>query len=260
MEGAKGEKISRVISLFLTALLSCVLSFSLHAQPRGQNSFTLGAFGAYRESEYRGVGEEWLAVPFIQARLGSLSFQGRGVSYTLPNSGLVSFEGTLDYFSGGYESSESSFLAGMADRHSSVHLGAAMNVRLPLRLKLKFSLNHDILGRSEGYEARVGVSRFFFLGPAFQAVLGGGLKYYSENLVDYYYGVGPDEVADQRPRYVGKGDWSPYAQVLLFYNFAERWQLFGLVGRTWQSEAVEESPLTIDKSRTFYGLGLGIKF
>lgn len=240
--------------------MAFVLTPALSAQPRDSRSFTLGAFGGYRESEYRGVGEEWLAVPFIQAKWGGLSFQGRGVSYTFPSSSLVSFESTLDYFSGGYESSESSFLTGMSERHSSVHLGGAVSVRMPLRLKLKLSLNHDILGRSEGYEGRVGLSRFFFFGPPFQVILGGGMKYYSKHLVDYYYGVGAEEVTSERSRYVGRGDWAPYAQVLMFYNFAKRWQLFGLISRTWQSDAVEKSPLTVDKARTFYGLGLGIKF
>lgn len=260
MENSKGQKTGRILTLFVAALLSACLSFSSLAQPSDARSFTLGAFGGYRESEYRGVGEEWLAVPFVQARLGGLSFQGRGVSYAFPSSGLISFESSLDYFSGGYESSESSFLSRMAERHSSVHLGAAVNIRLPSRLKLKLGLNHDILGRSEGYVGEVTLSRFFFLGPAFQFILSGSFKHYSKNLVDYYYGVGPDEVADQRPAYAGSADWSPSAQVLLFYNFAERWQLFGLVSRTWQSGAVEKSPLTIDEERTFYGLGLGIKF
>lgn len=233
---------------------------ALHAQPRDKSNFTLGAFGGFRESEYRGVREEWLAVPFIQARFGGLSFQGRGLSYAFPSDSLVSFETTLDYFSGGYESSDSSFLSGMSERHSSVHLGAGMSVRMPLRLKLNLSLNHDILGRSEGYEGRVGLSRFFFFGPPLQVILGAGMNYYSKNLVDYYYGVGSAEVAEQRPRYIGSADWAPYAQILIFYNFSKRWQLFGLINRNWQSSAVEKSPLTIDTARTFYGLGLGLKF
>lgn len=238
------------------------LSFppSLLGAPQDSQSFTLGAFGGYRESEYKGVRKKWLAVPFIQARVGGLSFRGRGVTYAFKRSKLISFEAALQYFSGGYESSDSTFLNGMSERHSSVHLGGAVNVRLPLRFKFKLAFNHDILGRSEGYEGRVALSRFFFFGPAFQLVLSGGMKHYSKNLIDYYYGVGVDEATAKRPRYVGRADWAPYAQMFMFYNFAKRWQLFALVSRTWQSQAVEQSPLTVDRARTFYGLGLGIKF
>ena len=105
------------------------------------------------------------------------------LSYELPSNSLVSFKTTLDYFSGGYERSESSFLSGMSERHSSVHLGAGMSVAVPLRLKLNLRLNHDILGRSQGYEARIGLSRFFFFGPPLQVILGAGMNYYSEKIL-----------------------------------------------------------------------------
>ena len=78
--------------------------------------------------------------------------------------------------------------------------------------------------------------------------LGAGLTYYDQNLVDYYTGITPDEVTENRPSYTAgnslKGQLEIYAQ----YPLSANWSFNTGITQTFYDNKIKRSPL-VDKNK-----------
>ncbi len=97
----------------------------------------------------------------------------------------------------GYSGSDSPFLNGMQSRDWSVDGGVNIEAATPVGL-LGLSIVTDLLGRYRGQEVEF---RYLIMFPllGFNWIPSGGVRWKSDNLVDYYYGVRPDEARPDRP-------------------------------------------------------------
>ena len=82
------------------------------------------------------------------------------------------------------------------------------------------------------------------------------VKWQSEDLVDYYYGVRDVEALPGRPAYHPGAAVVPELALLATRAFGQ-WTLFGRVGHSWLPDEIADSPIVDADSRTTVMLGLG---
>ncbi|ALO45744.1 MipA/OmpV family protein [Pseudohongiella spirulinae] len=75
-----------------------------------------------------------------------------------------------------------------------------------------------------------------------------GMEWKSRELVDYYYGVRPDEVIEGRPAYRGKSGVNSVIRFSASRALSERWRLVGVVEQEFLSQNIKRSPI-IERGR-----------
>lgn len=186
----------------------------------GKRFYLRGASGGYRLF----TGEGWSLGPVVQPRLD------------------------------GYEEDDSSALEGMDDRDWSVDAGAAFSWRTGIGL-FELAYITDLLGRHDGQEADFRYALRFRRG-AFTFVPATGIRWKSENLVDYYYGVQSDEVRPDRPSYEGGDALNPYVGVTVQYKLGERWRLLTGARYEWLDDEIADSPIVDDHYEVSFLAGI----
>jgi len=243
-------------------LLAVVAAAPVAAQgppPTGLRwSLGLGAISSPKP--YRGADAELRVIPFLEATYGRLSFQGIRVGYTLVDGEELDLAVRARYRFAGYEADDSPFLAGMADRRGSVDGGLALEWRRG-RFGLAASAFADLLGRSDGAELAVDASwaqplagRKLLLTPSL------GLEWQNAGLVDYYYGVRPEEALPGRPAYEGEAMLTTRASLALLWRAAPRIAVLALVRADRLDDDVRSSPIVEDRRAVFALAGVTYRF
>ena len=86
--------------------------------------------------------------------------------------------------------------------------------------------------------------------------LGAGLTYFDQNIVNYYIGVGSNEVTDNRPEYTAKGGFRSQAEVYAQYPLSASWSFHAGITHSVFSNNVKESPLVDTNKETQVMLGV----
>ena len=73
--------------------------------------------------------------------------------------------------------------------------------------------------------------------------LGAGVTIYSDNVVDYYYGIDEDEVTDTRPLYQGDTGARILFEAMVQYPISESWILRGGISQSFYSSSITDSPI-----------------
>ena len=124
---------------------------------------------------------------------------------------------------------------------------------------LQAQLLTDVGGSHGGQEAWAAWSYPWFT-PAQEFTLSLGLEWKSRELVDYYYGVTPDEVLPGRPEYRGRSAVNPYLRFSASHSLNERWKVVSVLERKFLDDGIQNSPI-IDRDTvdTFF-IGLYYRF
>lgn len=167
-------------------------------EPEG---FLYGVGLAVNRQIYRGYDRRVILLPILGYRGEKLLVFGPFVRYALVQSGAVTFSIQAAPRFQGFDEFDSDIFAGMDEREFSMDAGFGLEYASD-NFKFELSSLHDVLDRSDGSEIGLGVSQVYrsgswFIEPAL------GLSYLNRRHVDYYYGVGADEVAFFRPAYDG---------------------------------------------------------
>jgi outer membrane scaffolding protein for murein synthesis (MipA/OmpV family) len=86
--------------------------------------------------------------------------------------------------------------------------------------------------------------------------LGGGLTYFSQDIVDYYIGVSPEESTDNRAEHTAKGGFRGQLEVYALYPLSASWSFNTGITHTIFSNNVKESPLVDTNQVTQVMLGV----
>lgn len=245
----------------LALVLAASLSAPALAQdaPDPQPRWTLGLLAIERDAPYRQLDEDLLVVPLVRYEGERVYLRGLRGGVVIAREGGFEFGGFLQGRGDGYEAKDSPFLAGMDDRDFSLDAGLAASWRVPRVGQFEVSLATDILDRSGGQEAEVSWTGLVRAG-GWQILPAVAVKWQSSDMLDYYYGVRPDEAIVGRPVYSPGSAIFPELSVLATRPLGKRWQLFGRVGHTWLPSEVTDSPLVGEDSRTSLIVGLGYIF
>jgi MipA family protein len=144
----------------------------------------------------------------------------------------------------GFNADDSPFLTGMRNRNWSVDGGVNIEAATPVGL-LGVSLVTDLLGRSRGQEVEF---RYLILFPAFgfHWIPSGGVRWKSDNLVDYYYGVKPNEARPGRPAYEGEQAFDPFLKLVIRRKLTKHWSVFSNAEYEFLASEITNSPI-VDK-------------
>jgi outer membrane scaffolding protein for murein synthesis (MipA/OmpV family) len=77
---------------------------------------------------------------------------------------------------------------------------------------------------------------------------GGGLTYYSQNIVDYYIGVSADEVSDSRAEYTADDGFRAQLELYAQHPLSANWSFNAGITHSIYSNEVKESPL-VDRNQ-----------
>lgn len=245
----------------LALALAAALATPAAAQdaPEAQPRWTLGLLAIERDAPYRQLDEDLLVVPLVRYEGERVYLRGLRGGVVLAREEGFELGAFLQGRGDGYEAKDSPYLLGMDDREFSLDAGLAASWRVPRVGQFEVSLATDVLDRSGGQEAEVswtGLVR----AAGWQILPAVALKWQSSDMVDYYYGVRPDEALPGRRAYSPGSAIFPELSVLATRPLGERWQLFARAGYTWLPSEVTDSPLVDQDGRTSVIVGLGYTF
>ena len=86
--------------------------------------------------------------------------------------------------------------------------------------------------------------------------LGGGLTYFSQDIVDYYIGVSPEESSDNRAEHTANGGFRGQLEVYAQYPLSASWSFNAGITHSIFSNNVKESPIVDSSQITQVMLGV----
>ena len=243
-------------SLTLTTAAFGLLILATPAQAAEQsNRFGIGLYADSERSIYDGhSGKDDLKLE------GIITFQYRGekfnadektASYKFFDNGKYQIEVIGNNDNRGYKANDSTKLTGMAERKNSWDLGGRVAAKTGMGT-ISLAATGDVSGKHKGQEVDLAFSQDLFRkGPRgnprsvsvdFQA----GVKWQSDEVVDYYYGVKSGESTVTRAAYNGQDAITPYVGVTARTNIAQHVTFdVGAVYKHYPDE-ITDSPI-VDK-------------
>ena len=227
----------------LAALILLLISTVAAGQPP-RNGWSLGVAVISSPEPYVDAENETLFVPALSITAGRFSFRGIAAAWQLGEWGDFEAEALLRARFSGYDAEDSPFLEGMEDRRKSADLGLALAWERE-RFGLRLTPAVDVLGRSDGVEVALEAFVPFRFGPA-RLEPRVGAAWQSADLVDYYYGVRPEEARPGRPAFRGESTVNATAGLFLFTPLSQRllFQTFLRLERL--GPEIEDSPIVAD--------------
>ncbi|PKM19976.1 MAG: MipA/OmpV family protein [Gammaproteobacteria bacterium HGW-Gammaproteobacteria-15] len=228
-----------VLASVISTAMVCGAAMAQSAAPQG---FSYGVGVGVNQEIYQGYSNRTIPLPIIGYQGDRLTVYGPFVSYKLLDLGNISFSAKLAPRFAGFDESDSAVFSGMAKRKDSIDGGIGMQLRQD-NWKFEAQTVFDLLGNSNGQESKVSVGYSYRAGPVIIEPAF-GVSYSDSKLVDYYYGVRPDEATAQRPAYKASGAVNYNAGVsvttALFFGGMTR---LG-VEHHWYGSSISDSPLT----------------
>ena len=251
--------ISHFVCLLLLVFTLCDSSFAATSNAAGrQQAFTLGLGAVFSSNPYRGADSEFIPLPLLTYEGERFFVRGTNAGYHLLKKPGLTLSLLGNYRMAGYDSSDSAFLQGMADRDGTLEAGLQASLSTPLG-RFRATVLSDILDEHNGHEAKLTFSKRLpvqnhFVSP-FVSVI-----WQSGQLVDYYYGVRATEATIARPAY--EVDSSILMQLGLMTNYMlnEQWSLSGRIAVTRLADEISDSPIIKDELVTGAFVGIGYRF
>lgn len=207
---------------------------------------------------YEGMDAKVYPVPLFAYEGKRLYFRGLTGGYWLFTWNGVSMGPVLQPRFDGYDEEDSSALRGMDDRDWSVDGGAGVSWLTDVGL-FGLAFVTDLLGRHNGQELEFSYT-VRFKWADFDFIPSAGMRWKSENLVDYYYGVQADEVrfnpAPARLAYDGDDAVDPYIRMAVRRKLLPRWSLLAAAQYEWLDDAITDSPIVDEGYEASFLLGL----
>jgi len=244
---------SRRASLSALAVALCGAVSGAIAQPGGPegSQWGLGLGVISSQTPYRGVDRETKALPMIKFENEYVKLGGLGLEVKLPSLDLgdgqrlkFGLVGKLDL--GGYEASDSPFLAGMAERKGGFWAGAKAEWENDV-VEVSAQWIADTSGHSKGQRFSLGLEKNWRFGDKVMVVPHLTAHWLDKKYVDYYYGVKSTEVAAGRPLYLGKSGVNAEVGVRAMYRIDAHQSVLMDVGVTSLAKGIKDSPL-VDRS------------
>ena len=158
----------------------------------------------------------------------------------------------------GFDASDTP-IAGLQDRRESMDLGAVLTLSGDAG-KLEFTALTDALNRSGGQDLALDYGYPFTAGRV-RITPKVGVRWWSSDLADYYYGIRPKEVAQGAPAvYVPSSALVPEVGVNVIVPLSRRWALWGALRYQHLPSSIADSPLVAKSSAGTLIVGVSYAF
>jgi len=240
-------------------LLTCALLLATApalAQQSGPPRWTFGVLAADRDAPYVGLDEGLLVVPLVRFEGERAYLRGLRGGWRLRDTDNHELSVFAQARTDGYNTDDSAFLAGMADRKFSLDLGIASTWTIDKVGAIEAAVSADALDRSGGYEAALSWNGLFRAG-GFTFVPGVSARWQSDDIIDYYYGVRASEALPGRAAYRGEAAMTHDLSLLMQRPLGPRWTLFARASHAWLPSEISSSPIVSRDKMTSVFVGLG---
>lgn len=217
----------------------------------GGSGWGLGIGVINSQTPYKGMDRETKALPMIRFENEYVKVGGLGLELKLPglelgNAGRIKFGlvGKLDL--GGYEASDSPFLAGMAERKGGFWAGAKAEWDNDVA-ELSAQWTADTSGNSKGQRFSLGLEKNWRFGNKVMVVPHLTAHWLDKKYVDYYYGVRAEEATAGRAAYAGKSGVDVELGLRTMYLFDRNHSVMLDVSATRLATSIKDSTL-VDRS------------
>lgn len=209
------------------------------------------------ENPYKGADDDVYPVPVLclESRQFFIDSTVMGYYFNV-NTDPVRWAVIGSLRSQGYEAGDSSDLSGMQDRDWAFDSGLRLSWKNKI-MDMVLEGVTDVTSVHEGQEFRLIVSRKLlegFLTPK------AAVRWQSGKLVDYYYGVRPQEVRAGRAVHKAHADMEYMLGVTMGLPLGEKWALFGDVECTFLGDEARDSPIVGDDTLMRYAAGVVYRF
>ncbi|MBN1360195.1 MAG: MipA/OmpV family protein [Sedimentisphaerales bacterium] len=225
---------------------------------RKKAEWFVGAGAIVTSKPHTGVDAKVYAVPLFGYEGERLYLRGIIGGYRLLKGERWSFGPVLRPRLEGYDADDSAALAGMSDRRASLDAGAEWSWLADWGL-IGVTLVTDVLGQHHGQELELSYTALFPYG-GFEFIPSVALRWRSSNMVDYYYGVRPEEAMAGRPAYAADNTFTPLLRLMVRRKLSEKWSALGAVQYEWFASEITDSPIVEDDYATSFMLGLTYTF
>lgn len=187
----------------------------------------------------------------------NIKYQGKranldkdGLSYEFIKGDKYAVEVLATSKNQGYQARDINVLKGMKDREASVDLGGRIIVKTGLGAAV-VDVTKDV-NRSKGIEASIKLGGIaphasHWTGKKEVTIAAtGGLRYQSEKVVDYYYGVKNTEATATRATYTGKSATTPFVGMEAQANFSKHFTIDGGLGLEKVANSIQKSSIADD--------------
>jgi outer membrane protein len=249
----------KLVGMVMFGLSHLLFAGSLYQEGEAWHGI-MGLEVAVRADPYKEVNNKILLLPHVIMRRGNFFIDGLQVGYHAIEGGY----GRIDFFLSprlldGFDAQDSVFLSGMEDRDNSLDAGIATLWRQDT-VEFNLSFVTDVLHKSEGKEVTASLGNAYLAGKMAIITPSIGLKWQSENLVDYYYGVKSVEAKANRPAYRGEATINYTTAVNATYLLSKRSTLFATLEYERFGDDIVDSPLLNKKQIINIFLGYGWQF
>lgn len=260
-------------AVFAPALISAMcVPFVAHAADEtaanasstGGTSWGLGVAAISSQKPYTGIGRDSLALPLIYIENDWVRVFGLGAELKLPSLNIstsqkVDFRLVALYDGSGYKADDAPILEGMKERKGGLWAGAKATWRNDIA-DVNVELLGDASGNSKGQRINLGLERTFRLGNSFTLAPRLGASWLDKKYVDYYYGVGADEVRAGRLSYSGKSTVNTELGARATYFINKSQSIFMDVSFTSLGNEIKDSPLVDRSSQNRVSMGYLYRF
>ena len=212
-------------------------------EPKG---FLYGFGLGINQEIYAGYNYRVIPLPIIGYRGDNFRVLGPFVSYDALEFSDMELTIQLAPRFQGFNEADSFVFENMQERKFSMDAGLGLSYEKN-DWKIGLSSMFDVLGRSEGYEAKANISRVFRKGPLFfEPSL--SVSYLDSNHVDYYYGVKANETNEFTSQYIGHSALNTtFSFSLATPIFLEGFSRI-TIDYTWYDSTITNSPIVEDDS------------
>ncbi|PKH89379.1 MipA/OmpV family protein [Colwellia sp. Bg11-28] len=212
-------------------------------EPKG---FLYGLGLGINQEIYSGYDYRVIPLPIIGYRGDNFRVLGPFVSYDALEFSDIELTVQIAPRFQGFDESDSFIFENMQERKFSMDAGLGLSYQKK-DWKIGLSSMFDVLGRSNGYEAKANISRVFRKGPLFfEPSL--SVSYLDSNHVDYYYGVKASETNEFTSQYLGKSALNTTISLSLATPIFLGGFTRIVVDYTWYDSAITNSPLVEDEA------------
>ena len=233
----------------------------LFAMPIAQADFGLTLEADNQHSRYKDPKDDAKLLLGIEYRGKNLNIDKKAVSYDFTNSEIegknYAIEAILKSNNRGFEAKDRALFAGMDERDTSIDVGVRGIYKTdfgPVIVEMTRDVN-----ASKGYEADLRLGGItphnkHWSGKR-ELTLAGlvGVKYQSDKVVNYHYGVKSNEATARRTIYKAKAATTPYVGLEAQYNFNKHVSVNAGVVYERRDDAIRNSPLTNEKKDDVLG-------
>ena len=220
----------------------------------------VGVGSIVRTEPYQNINARILPFPYVIMRRGSFFIEGLEIGYRVVEGNQATFDVILTPRLEGFDADEGAIFNDLEDRDFSLDGGIATGWRQGT-IEFNLSAVTDLLHKSDGKEIKASVGKTYILtGKMMLLTPSIGVKWKSENLVNYYYGITPIQENRNRPIYTGKATLNYIAAMDATYSLTKRSTLFAGVEYEQFGDDISDSPLVEGEKIISVFLGYGWQF